>query len=56
MTGSNFFSPPVNVSSQGVLDTSTAIAVKRSLKSVFAFFYSFYRDYFNSLSEVEAVL
>ena len=43
MTGSNFFSPPVNASSQGVKDTMTAIAVKSSLKRLFTFFYSLSR-------------
>ena len=40
MTGSNIFSPPINASSQGVWDTTTAIALKALFKSVFAFFYS----------------
>ena len=50
MTGSNIFSPPINASSQGVWDTTTAIALKALFKSVFAFFYSlsglFHLDYF----------
>ena len=39
MTGPIFVSPPVNASSQGIEDTRTAIAVKTSLKDVFAFFH-----------------
>ena len=43
MTGPIFVSPPVNASSQGIEDTRTAIAVKTSLKDVFAFFHSLSR-------------